>query len=445
MMRAGPRQLPKRIAGFRSRVINAIIDYLESLTPLDSGTVWHSWTPVGVVSHAKARGSGLDHRWKVEAASNSSVTVGDGKIKYRATEYTWAQDEITGLTDAGDYIIYARVVSGACQVDKVASTSWPLTDEPADTGWPVYPLAVVTVSATDEGNIISKIVQLQFGDIYEDVPPFDSWKGSTPEQSLGVNSDNLAEVYGFKAAGDKHAPFKSAKTLVWSSTLGKGGDCGTGAAVAGDITQGFCAHGHTHTIMDSVHALSSDVAGSTSYATTAGGLTLTGGKSTLNHTELADMPSSSNADHDGRYWRLGGDYTSCYGSSIGKTASTIAIDLSYLTLKGGWACDSDFSVVGMLAVEEIGPDTAHVTVNTSSLFLLGNWACSGDFTVDGVLSTSTSYINAKTSYCVEGTQVVGPRGAAVADASGGLIVDAEARTAINTLLARLRAHGLTVS
>ena len=39
-------------------------------------------------------------------------------------------------------------------------------------------------------------------------------------------------------------------------------------------------------------------------------------------------------------------------------------------------------------------------------------------------------------------QVVGAREAAVASASGGAIIDAEARTAINTLLARLRTHGL---
>ncbi len=36
-------------------------------------------------------------------------------------------------------------------------------------------------------------------------------------------------------------------------------------------------------------------------------------------------------------------------------------------------------------------------------------------------------------------------GAAVADASGGATVDAEARTAINTLLARLRAQGIILT
>jgi hypothetical protein len=43
---------------------------------------------------------------------------------------------------------------------------------------------------------------------------------------------------------------------------------------------------------------------------------------------------------------------------------------------------------------------------------------------------------------VADTQVVGAQGAAVADATGGATVDAEARTAINDLLARLRTHGL---
>lgn len=50
-----------------------------------------------------------------------------------------------------------------------------------------------------------------------------------------------------------------------------------------------------------------------------------------------------------------------------------------------------------------------------------------------------------TSYQVGGQKVVGARGAAVSDASGGATVDAEARAAINALLARVRAttgHGL---
>lgn len=51
-------------------------------------------------------------------------------------------------------------------------------------------------------------------------------------------------------------------------------------------------------------------------------------------------------------------------------------------------------------------------------------------------------ITVATAYQVAGTQVVSARGAAVADAAGGATVDAEARTAINDLLARVRTHGL---
>ncbi len=47
-----------------------------------------------------------------------------------------------------------------------------------------------------------------------------------------------------------------------------------------------------------------------------------------------------------------------------------------------------------------------------------------------------------TTISVSAIQVLGAQGAAVADASGGATIDAEARTAINTLLARLRTHGM---
>lgn len=53
-----------------------------------------------------------------------------------------------------------------------------------------------------------------------------------------------------------------------------------------------------------------------------------------------------------------------------------------------------------------------------------------------------SQVDVSARYEVGGTKVVGAQGAAVADASGGVTIDAEARTAINDLLARLRAHGL---
>ncbi len=46
------------------------------------------------------------------------------------------------------------------------------------------------------------------------------------------------------------------------------------------------------------------------------------------------------------------------------------------------------------------------------------------------------------AFKVGGTQVVGSQGAAVADAAGGVVIDLEARAALNALLARLRTHGI---
>ena len=46
---------------------------------------------------------------------------------------------------------------------------------------------------------------------------------------------------------------------------------------------------------------------------------------------------------------------------------------------------------------------------------------------------------------VGGQQVVGARGAAIADPSGGSTVDAEARSAVAAMLAALRTHGLIAS
>ena len=74
-------------------------------------------------------------------------------------------------------------------------------------------------------------------------------------------------------------------------------------------------------------------------------------------------------------------------------------------------------------------DNTLTMINSAFSAVLSTWDDSGNYDITG-------------AFKVNGTQVVGARGAAVADASGGATIDAEARTAINTLLARLRTHGL---
>ncbi|MFW2850555.1 DUF2793 domain-containing protein [Sphingomonas sp. TX0543] len=43
---------------------------------------------------------------------------------------------------------------------------------------------------------------------------------------------------------------------------------------------------------------------------------------------------------------------------------------------------------------------------------------------------------------IEGKQVIGPQAAAIPDPTGGVVIDAQARDALNTILATLREHGI---
>lgn len=63
-------------------------------------------------------------------------------------------------------------------------------------------------------------------------------------------------------------------------------------------------------------------------------------------------------------------------------------------------------------------------------------------TINNAGSFDGNAFNAGTAFFVAGTKVVGVQQAAVADASGGAIIDAECRAALNSLLAKLRTHGL---
>lgn len=51
-------------------------------------------------------------------------------------------------------------------------------------------------------------------------------------------------------------------------------------------------------------------------------------------------------------------------------------------------------------------------------------------------------VNSNSAFHVDGLKVVGNRESAVADPSGGSVVDSQARSALSGLLARVRNHGL---
>lgn len=126
--------------------------------------------------------------------------------------------------------------------------------------------------------------------------------------------------------------------------------------------------------------------------------------------------------------------------TLGGAPTTALVNAASLTL--GW--------VGQLAASRGGTGIGSYTIG-DMLFASGATTLSvltsvagGSVLISGGVGVAPAWSTTPTvtEYRVSGTKVVGAQGAAVADASGGATIDAEARTAINTLLSRLRAHGL---
>jgi hypothetical protein len=90
------------------------------------------------------------------------------------------------------------------------------------------------------------------------------------------------------------------------------------------------------------------------------------------------------------------------------------------------------SLTSLGTIGSLVATTADINNGTVEAIIGGTTPKAGTFTS----------VNTTGAYSVDGTQVVSNQGAAVSDAAGGATIDAEARVAINLLLARVRIHGL---
>lgn len=87
--------------------------------------------------------------------------------------------------------------------------------------------------------------------------------------------------------------------------------------------------------------------------------------------------------------------------------------------------------------------------NVRNVLGAGSWIFRNNADTSSLVSISDAsgqgVVNVETAsgeYRVNGTKVVGPRGAAITAPTGGATVDAEARTAIGVIISRLQEHGL---
>lgn len=104
----------------------------------------------------------------------------------------------------------------------------------------------------------------------------------------------------------------------------------------------------------------------------------------------------------------------------------------------GWAAPDELTIIAG-GTEGVRLTTTRVILTASTEIQLNTPTVSGP---SGSWSTSGFNVSSSDAYHVGGTQVVSSRGAAVGNATGGAVIDVEARAAINALLSRVKTHGL---
>lgn len=92
-------------------------------------------------------------------------------------------------------------------------------------------------------------------------------------------------------------------------------------------------------------------------------------------------------------------------------------------------------------IVSLGDTTDASAIGTAAVVNAGGASIAKNLWVGGTAGNYINIANSTGELRVNGTKVLGAQGAAVADVSGGATIDAEARTTLNTLLARARAHG----
>lgn len=139
---------------------------------------------------------------------------------------------------------------------------------------------------------------------------------------------------------------------------------------------------------------------------------------------------------DGANIRFGGDFGLYQGSTVYLFLAGNNLGVIYSNVTK-WNVDNGGSM-GLSSGGDLSFSSTTASTGSKDVGL-----ARGSAGVGKITNGSTGYGTLDAlAYRVSGTQVVGAQGAAVADASGGAIIDSEARTALNALLARVRTHGL---
>ena len=161
------RMIPQKVEGYRSEVINAIIDCLIALYPQSSATIMANVTARGTSFEVKRSEQSVSKKPVIAfGCSNAGmvVTVKLGKVYFKGVSKTvgsWPTDGKSTLT-ATSY--------GYISIDLAAATAtWHLdTSDPGDgdDDTEIWRIFVATVTGTGATAKITELLECQHGDIH---------------------------------------------------------------------------------------------------------------------------------------------------------------------------------------------------------------------------------------------------------------------------------------
>lgn len=204
-------KLPDKIRGFRSRVINELIDFCGSLSPISSPTIKHKWTNNGIVSESFAGGVtqvAEDTHFQVEMVSATSIKVHGGRWTRRAGNIEYP---ILLTTDAGTSGLYADVktLAGITTTvwvtltldDALAPTTLTAGTNAAYLTTDVQKKVRYIAKITCASSVITAIEQLHHGDIEDFMLVPDTHLATTAGNSIAYDvTKHTAEMYLFSTA-----------------------------------------------------------------------------------------------------------------------------------------------------------------------------------------------------------------------------------------------------
>jgi len=129
-------RVPAKIRGFRSSVINDIIDYVQMITPLDTPTTRHEFRPSGVVAIDRGPYQINDYRdyclgcW----ISGTVVNVNAGWIHHGVREPVAVAADTVTLTEDHQYVWVEYTFAGSASIAG-PSTVMPVSEEKTYRCW----------------------------------------------------------------------------------------------------------------------------------------------------------------------------------------------------------------------------------------------------------------------------------------------------------------------